>query len=137
MLPEFSWQVRVYYEDTDAAGVVYHSNYLKFMERARTEWLREAGYSQQILEKEEGIVFVVARIINMEFLRPARFDELLHIHSKLVGTGAARLEFEQTVFGESAVPICRATVHIVCIDPITFKPKKIPNKIKAKLTNDV
>jgi len=133
---EFFWDVRVYYEDTDAAGVVYHSNYLKFMERARTEWLRSAGYSQKILEQVEGIVFVVAKM-NIEFISPARFDDTLNIHSKITSIDGARLVFEQAILGESMAPKCRAEVHIVCIDSVSFKPKRIPNTIKVKLTNDV
>ena len=132
---EFCWPIQVYYEDTDAAGVVYHSNYLKFMERARTEWLRSEGFSQQSLAEGEGIVFVVAKI-NIEFIRPALFDELLNVRSKITGTNGAGLMFEQSVISESGTVKCRADVHIVCVDSKTFRPKRIPNSIKAKLTYD-
>lgn len=132
---EFSWSIRVYYEDTDAGGVVYHSNYLKFMERARTEWLRKAGYSQQSLAADKGIVFVVAKM-NIEFNSPARFDELLNVCSKVTGTNGAGLMFEQSVISESGAVKCRADVHIVCVDSKTFRPKRIPNSIKATLTYD-
>jgi len=132
---EFFWPIRVYYEDTDAAGVVYHSNYLNFMERARTEWLRSAGYSQKTLEQEEGIVFVVARM-DIEFLSPACFDEQLTVHSRITTMNGARLVFEQAIHNESGAVKCKARVHIVCVDSGSFKPKKIPNTIKAKLTND-
>ena len=70
---EFNWSVRVYYEDTDVAGLVYHSNYLKYMERARTEWLRDLGYSQEKLKQELGIIFVVKNM-NIKFLQPAKMD---------------------------------------------------------------
>ncbi len=129
---EFLWPTRVYYEDTDAAGVVYHSNYLKFMERARTEWLRMAGYSQQSLSTTEGIVFVVAKM-NIEFTSPACFDELLNVCSKVTGTNGAGLMFEQTIIGETGTVKCRADVQIVCVDSKTFRPRRIPNSIKAKL----
>jgi len=129
---EFFWPTRVYYEDTDAAGVVYHSNYLKFMERARTEWLRMAGYSQLSLAEADGIVFVVAKM-NIEFTSPACFDELLNVCSKVTGTNGAGLMFEQTIRGESGIVKCRADVQIVCVDAKTFRPRRIPNSIKAKL----
>jgi len=131
-LQEFIWPTRVYYEDTDAAGVVYHSNYLKFMERARTEWLRVAGFSQQTLAETEGIVFVVAKM-NIEFNSPARFDELLNICSRVTDHSGAGLMFEQTIINETGTVKCRADVQIVCVDTETFKPKRIPTSIKAKL----
>jgi acyl-CoA thioester hydrolase len=127
---EFFWPTRVYYEDTDAAGVVYHSNYLKFMERARSEWLRAAGYSQQSLADTDGIVFVVAKM-NIEFTSPALFDELLNVCSRITGNNGAGLMFEQTVINESGSVKCRANVHIVCVDTKTFRPKRIPNSIRA------
>ena len=74
----FLWQVRVYYEDTDSGGVVYHSNYLKFMERARTEWLRSLGFEQDVLARDEDVIFAV-RSINVEFLKPGRFNQLLDV----------------------------------------------------------
>jgi len=129
---EFFWPTRVYYEDTDAAGVVYHSNYLKFMERARTEWLRTEGYSQLSLVETEGIVFVVAKM-NIEFKSPARFDELLTVCSRVTGTNGAGLMFEQSIISETGSVRCRADVHIVCVDPQTFRPKRIPESIKAKI----
>jgi acyl-CoA thioester hydrolase len=134
--PEFFWTVRVYYEDTDAAGVVYHSNYLKFMERARTEWLRSAGYSQAVLEQQEGIVFVVAKMA-IAFLSPACFDENLNVHSTITTMDGARLVFEQAIHNESGAINCKAQVDIVCVDSKSFKPKRIPNSIKAKLIHDV
>jgi acyl-CoA thioester hydrolase len=128
---EFFWPTRVYYEDTDAAGVVYHSNYLKFMERARTEWLRQEGHSQKSLVETEGIVFVVAKM-NIEFKSPARFDELLTVCSRLTGANGVGMMFDQTITSETGSVRCRADVHIVCVDPETFRPKRIPESIKAK-----
>jgi acyl-CoA thioester hydrolase len=130
--PEFLWSVRVYYEDTDAAGVVYHSNYLKYMERARTEWLRAAGYSQKDLARDAGIVFVVASM-NMEFLSSARLDELLDVRTRLSAVNGPRLVFEQSIINGDGELKCRAGVNIVCVDAGTFRPRRIPDNIKAEL----
>ncbi len=129
-----SWPVRVYYEDTDAAGVVYHSNYLKYMERARTEWLRSAGYSQPVLANELGVVFVVANM-TINFKAPARFDDELHIHSKVMESTGTRFQFEQNILSNDVL-ICSSIVNIVCVDPVSFKPKRIPEQIKADLSHD-
>ena len=128
---EFSWQVRVYYEDSDAAGVVYHSKYLNFMERARTEWLRQVGYAQTNLADEEGIVFVVSDL-NIKYLKPSYFDELLDVNSRVIGVDGAKLKFEQSIVNSSNELICQANVNIVCVDSKSFKPKRLPNSIKVK-----
>src|SRR5512146_1645999 len=91
----FSWPVRVYYEDTDTGGVVYYANYLKFFERARTEWLRAAGFGQQALANEQGLQFVVARI-ECDYRRPARLDDAVDIDLRVVQAGRASVVFEQT-----------------------------------------
>lgn len=134
-IPEHSWQVRVYYEDTDAAGVVYHSNYLKYMERARTEWLREAGFSQPVLARDMGVVFVVATM-NIAFRAPAHFDDQLNIHSRIIQAGGSKFLFEQTITNPTGDLICTAEINIVCVDPSTFRPKRIPEQIRAKLSYD-
>ena len=92
----FTWQVRVYYEDTDSGGVVYYANYLRFMERARTEWMRALGFEQDRLIREDGILFAV-RSANVEFLRPARFNDLLSVGLDVVHRGRASLTFSQTI----------------------------------------
>src|SRR5690606_30121145 len=112
---EFRWQVRVYYEDTDAAGLVYHGNYLKFMERARTEWLRAMGYTHELLRERHGIVFVVSEA-NVRFVRPARMDDHLTVHVTLERAGGASLDFLQYIENESGGRICEATVRIACLD---------------------
>jgi acyl-CoA thioester hydrolase len=134
-ISEFNWEVRAYYEDTDAAGVVYHSNYLKYMERARTEWLRAAGYSQLILTRDVQVTFVVANL-NIDFIAPAIFDDLLNVHSIISSSGGSSLVFRQTITNQSEKMKCRGDIKIVCIDPNTFKPKQIPDEIKAKLCYD-
>lgn len=128
------WPVRVYYEDTDAGGVVYHSNYLKYMERARTEWLRSAGFSQPVLANDLAAVFVVANM-SIDFKAPARFDDQLNIQSRILESTGTRFQFEQNIIGNDVL-ICSAIVNVVCVDSVTFKPKRIPEQIKAKLSYD-
>ena len=91
----FVWPVRVYYEDTDAGGVVYYANYLKFMERARTEWLRTRGFEQDVLIKEQDLVFAV-RSLSIDYLRPARLDDLLQVRVTVSELRRASIVFEQT-----------------------------------------
>jgi len=124
----------VYYEDTDAGGVVYHSNYLKYMERARTEWLRSAGFSQPVLANDLAAVFVVANM-SIDFKAPARFDDQLNIQSRILESTGTRFQFEQNIIGDDVL-ICSAIVNVVCVDSVTFKPKRIPEQIKAKLSYD-
>ena len=131
---EFTWPVRVYYEDTDAAGVVYHGNYLKYMERARTEWLRALGFSQQRLREEEGILFVVTAM-SICFRRPARFDEQLNVTSRINNMNAASMNFTQAVHNGSAEPVCTAEVAIACLDAVTMKPRRIPGAIKEEFSH--
>lgn len=132
---EHHWQFRVYYEDTDAAGVVYHSNYLNYMERARTEHLRSAGFSQALLEKELCVVFVVANL-SIKFLAPARLDDLLDVNSRILQAGGSKFQFEQSIINSTGKILCTANINIVCVDSSTFKPKRIPDQIKAKLSYD-
>lgn len=126
---EFHWPVRVYYEDTDAAGVVYHSNYLKFMERARTEWLRAIGFSQEHLREREGILFVVADM-NIHFRKPAVFDEELNVLSTIKNMNAASLAFTQTITNARCDIVCSADVTVACLQADTFRPCRIPDNIK-------
>ncbi len=132
---EFICTIRVYYEDTDAAGMVYHSNYLRFMERARTEWLRAYGFSQEALRHEQGIIFAI-RELNIKFLLPARLDDLLDVSAKLTGTGGASLQFIQTISNRRQQLICTAEVNCVCLDAKSLKPHRLPTQLKAELNND-
>ena len=132
---EFNWTVRVYYEDTDAAGVVYHSNYLRYMERARTEWLRSLGYSHGQLHETEHMIFVVSSM-NIEFKQPAIFDELLKVNCRLAKLGGTSLVFEQLIRNDANETKCRADVHITCVDAGTFKPKRIPSSLRAEFNHD-
>ncbi len=126
-----TWPVRVYWEDTDAGGVVYYANYLKFLERARSEWLRALGIGQAELAGREGVVFVV-RHVAADFLRPARFDDLLEIRSQLCELGGASLTLEQAVLRDATV-LLTARVRIACVRSGDFRPARIPPHIVKRL----
>ena len=128
----FVHQVRVYWEDTDAGGVVYYANYLKFMERARTEWLRSLGFEQQHLRESHGVVFVVRRV-EIDYLAPARLDDLLVVSTQRTDTTRTCLTVAQEITTDTL--LTRATVQIVCIDPTSFKPVKIPGTLMEKMTS--
>ena len=129
--PSFTLPVRVYYEDTDAAGVVYYASYLKFLERARTEWLRALGYEQTTLVEEMGIAFA-ARSISAEYLLPARLDDLLAVVSTVESLGRAQLVFAQRVERDGTV-LLTAKMRIACFDPARGKATAIPKNIHEKL----
>lgn len=124
---EFSLKVRVYYEDTDAGGVVFYANYLRFMERARTEWLRELGFEQDELMENEGIVFAVTHA-SLDFIKPARFNDQLDVTASIRKLGKASFHVHQQILrgGELLV---RGDVKLACIDKEAFVPKKIPERI--------
>jgi len=124
----FSLPVRVYFQDTDAGGVVYHANYLNFMERARTEWLRTHGYSNAGLMKEFGVVFVV-RSLKMDYLKPALLDDALEVTAQIKDIGRSRLTLLQTVRrGEEL--LTEAEVHLVCVSLENFKPVSVPEVLR-------
>lgn len=128
---DFRFPVRVYYEDTDAGGVVYYANYLKFMERARTEWVRSLGFEQDALMREPGIVFAV-RACTLEFLKPARFNDGLEVTVRLAQTGRASLVVVQGIFrGPEA--LCTGTVRLACLEARRFSPAPIPTVIRDRL----
>jgi len=131
---EFVWPVRVYYEDTDAAGMVFYANYLKFMERARTEWLRSLGFEQDRLRDEEGVVFAVRRV-RLDFLRPARFNDALAVTARVTWRGKASLSFEQQVRsqGDAAQVYCSGEVKLACIDAAGLRPRPIPKCLLAEM----
>lgn len=129
---EFTLQVRVYYEDTDAGGVVYHSNYLNFMERARTEWLRHIGFEQHTLIEKNEILFAV-RTISIDYHKPALFNELLNIKTRIIQSRRASLVFEQIIFNQSEETICKAEIKIACLNSNTMKPESIPETILLEL----
>ena len=127
----FAWPVRVYYEDTDAGGVVYHSNYLNFMERARTEWLRSLGFEQTALKDELGIIIVI-HSLNITFKSPARFNDLLTIKCELAGLGRSSMDMKQAILRDNVL-LAEAQVKGVFVDVLSFKPVGIPNQIKQAM----
>ena len=129
----FSLPVRVYFQDTDAGGVVYHASYLNFMERARTEWLRTHGYSNAGLMKEFGMVFVV-RSIKLEYLRPALLDDMLSVTAQIKELGRSRINLLQTV-QRGAEVLTEAEVHLVCVSLETFRPVSLPEVLREQWKN--
>ena len=124
-----SWPVRVYYEDTDSGGVVYHSNYLNFMERARTEWLRSLKINQQTLKDELNLLFVVHQI-DIKFIKPAIFNDLIEVETTLKQITPVRVKLEQHIKRQSDLLIS-ATVEVVGVNARTLKPVRIPQQIKS------
>jgi acyl-CoA thioester hydrolase len=121
----FSWPVRVYWEDTDAGGVVYYGNYLKFLERARTEWLRSCGFSQQALAKDPGIIFPVMDL-RIHYKRPARLDDELVVSCEARPRGAVAIRFAQRI-SAGAQTLAEAEVQVACVDAVSFRPKRLPS----------
>ncbi|RMG31421.1 MAG: tol-pal system-associated acyl-CoA thioesterase [Gammaproteobacteria bacterium] len=134
---EFSWPVRVYYEDTDAGGVVYYANYLRYMERARTEWLRRLGLDQSTLARDPGILFAVHRI-EIDYLRPARLDARLRVTVRIEEVRRTALGLAQSVLPEDEpqAPCCRGRVRVVCVDAERFRPVPLPAFITRRLHED-
>lgn len=130
-MSKFIWQVRVYYEDTDAGGVVYYANYLAYMERARSEWLRTLGFDNQMLADQQGVVFAVRRA-SVDYLQPARLDELLEVSLTLKKKRRASLLFEQQVRRGDEL-LCQGEILLACVDASSFKPTAIPQTIISKM----
>ncbi|MGR9072564.1 MAG: tol-pal system-associated acyl-CoA thioesterase [Gammaproteobacteria bacterium] len=131
MTDSFVWPVRVYYEDTDVGGVVYYANYLKFFERARTEMLRNMGYEQDELIATQGVIFAV-RSAQIEYLSPAKFNDLLDVSAVIEEVRPASLTFRQGIV-RAGVELCKGTVRIACLDSETLRPKIIPDELLEKL----
>ena len=130
---EFVWPVRVYYEDTDAGGVVYYANYLRFLERARTEWLRILGFEQDALMRDQGVLFAVRRV-EVDYLKPARFNDALWVHARVAERGQASLVFEQEIRRGPDV-LCRGVVKVACLDAASLRPTPIPPAIVEGILN--
>ena len=129
----FKWPVRVYYEDTDAGGVVYYANYLKFYERARTEAVRATGFSQETLKNEENIIFVVGNI-NVSYRRPARLDDELVVSLNITKMARSYLIFQQQITCDDLL-LNTAEVKVACVNADTMKPCQIPAQMREKLTS--
>jgi acyl-CoA thioester hydrolase len=127
----FRLRLRVYYEDTDAAGVVYYANYLKYLERARTEWLASLGITLTALEREHGVVFVVHRL-EIEYRQPARLYDPLDVTVEPVEIGRSRLIAAQDVLSAEA-PIVRARVTLACVARASWRPARIPAAVLERV----
>jgi len=143
-MAEFSWPVRVYYEDTDNGGVVYHANYLKFMERARTEWLRARGVEQDVLIEQEGLIFAVCSV-QLDYLRPARFNQLLSVSVNVAEVGRASLIFDQAIHliineendgVKSDLALCQGRIKVACLDASRLNPRAIPALVRQEILGD-
>ena len=127
----FSWPVRVYYEDTDAGGVVYYANYLKFFERARTEWLRSLGLNQDRLAQEEGLIFVVRRAL-LDFARPARLDDMLEVTVEPMKLARVYVDLVQEARCGTQM-LARAEIRVACLNQRNFKPAAMPQFLRDSL----
>jgi tol-pal system-associated acyl-CoA thioesterase len=123
----FAWPVRVYWEDTDAGGIVYHAAYLGFMERARSEWLRAAGIDQRTLRERERLQFAVVDM-QIEWRRAARYDDLLSVTAAIAERSRASFSFAQSVL-RGAELLVNATVRVAAIDSATLKPRRLPEEL--------
>jgi len=130
----FLWQARVYWEDTDAGGIVYYANYLRFLERARSEWLRSRGISQRALVRDPGLIFTVIEL-QAQYRRPARIEDLLAISCQPAREGRASLRFEQNVLRDSVAGelLLQASVRVACLDAQSLKPRRLPEVITREL----
>jgi acyl-CoA thioester hydrolase len=137
MKTEFFWPVRVYYEDTDAGGVVYYANYLKFFERARTERLRALGFEQDEIRSHYGVLFAV-RSVQVDYLKPARFNDALRVSAEVQSLKRASLIFNQAIRrdNENGEIICVAEIRIACLSDDGLRPQAIPDLILQRI-NDV
>jgi len=127
----FRFPLRVYWEDTDAGGVVFYANYLKFFERARTEWLRSLGHEQQRLRAESNVIFIVTDT-NVRYLRPARLDDVLAVTVRVEHAGRAQMTIAQQAWRQAPQGeelLAEGTIRIGCVDAGTFKPQRIPTAI--------
>ena len=131
---EFSWQIRIYYEDTDAAGVIFYANYLRYMERARTEWLRELGFEHDYLIKQHGILFAV-KSLAIDYKKPGHLDDLLTVTSHLLQQKGASLIFQQTIKRENEL-LTSAEIRVACLNASTLKAAAIPKELLTELAND-
>lgn len=127
----FSWPTRVYWEDTDTGGVVYHAQYLAFMERARTEWMRAQGYGQELLRLEHGLVFAV-RAMQIDFLKPARLDDALKVGASLQECRRASAVFAQDIRRDGEL-LLTAQVRVAALDRRGFRPRAIPQPLYDEL----
>jgi tol-pal system-associated acyl-CoA thioesterase len=127
---QFQWPLRVYIEDTDAGGIVYYVNYLKFMERARTEYMRSLGFGKLAIFNQQ-LMFVV-HSVNAKYLKPAMLDDQLSATVRLLKAGAVRLQMEQLILRDGEL-LCKGEVEVACVDKDTMKPRRLPPEILGLL----
>ena len=135
-MPDFRIPIRVYHEDTDAGGIVYYANYLRFMERARTEFLRAAGFEQDVLLEQEKLMFVVTAA-DIKYRAPAVFNDRLSVSAVPQSCGRASMRFGQTVYrlhGDDEQVACEATVSLACLNSDSLKPARVPAKLLDALS---
>ena len=131
----FRWPVRVYWEDTDGGGIVYYANYLRFLERSRTEWLRSLGFSQQQMAWEPGVLFMVVNL-SVDYRRPARLDDELFVTCEPRADGAVCMRFAQRIErGAERAPLVSAEVRVACVDARTLRPMKLPDPLRLVLNS--
>ncbi len=131
----FAFPARVYFENTDAGGVVYHAEYLKFLERARTEWLRHLGFTHHALSRHHGVIFVASQLA-IDFVKPAKLDDAISIGVELESLGRVRVVFHQEIrreTGATSETLVRARVTVACVAVEGFKPVEIPEEMRKKL----
>ncbi|MEO7774969.1 MAG: tol-pal system-associated acyl-CoA thioesterase [Steroidobacteraceae bacterium] len=131
----FYWTVRIYWEDTDAGGIVYHTNYIKFFERARTEWLRHMGLTQSVLSSDLGLMFSIVGL-RTDFKRPARLDDELTVSCEFQAEGGASVRFQQRIWrgGPQGELLAEGETRVACLDVSTFKPKRLPDLLRKDLS---
>ena len=129
----FKLPIRIYWEDTDAGGIVFYANYLKFFERARTEWLRAFGFGQESMKQEQDAMFVVTET-SVRYLSPARLDDLLQVSVEVRASGRASMTLFQQASRDGTL-LAEGTIRIGCVSPANLKPTRIPASILAALSN--
>lgn len=128
----FEWPVRVYWEDTDAGGVVYHTGYIRFFERGRTEWLRKLGFSQAHMAEQTGVLFSVVDLTT-RFISPARLDDELAVHTRIAEMGGATVTFDQTIVRQGdGARIAAGRVKVACLDAKSFRPRRLPQLLRQE-----
>jgi acyl-CoA thioester hydrolase len=133
----FEWPIRVYYEDTDAGGMVYHSRYLHFLERARTEWLRALGFEQDALAREPGVLFVV-RWMELDYRLPARFNERLLVYTRVTELRRASMVLDQEIRrADEDRQLFKARVRIACIEAAHHRPSPIPEPLSREIQHEL
>lgn len=139
-MKKYVWPVRVYYEDTDVGGVVYHAQYLCFLERCRTEWLRSIGVEQDALRQQHNTLFMICNI-DIAYLSPAKFNDELDVTCVISNLSRVSFDFEQKIYRRNAetgekLELCRAMVKVVCVKADSFRPCAIPKIIKSEIQRD-